>query len=445
MKTSLLVALIIFWSCSSQASLIAIIDSGTDMKHDAIKESAWNNSVDIPMNDRDEDFNGYQDDFYGWNFAESNSQVIDYNYLGTLNDKIRRFFDIQTTILMGTASRGDVDWARGQLKDPAFIKRISIYGNFMHGTHVAGIALKQSPESQILAAKIIPTEAKLPGQKLNSEKGLGTFLLKKGLGVLAGQQMKLMAEVAAYIDGHKALIANGSFGTGYPQSKKIVETLAKTFLRRELTKEESHEVTLHFLETLLKKGHKMVEAAPNTLFVFAAGNDGLNNDQFPVSPTNIDAPNVISVAATAGMRGLAPFSNYGLKVHVAAPGVGIQSTVPGNEYLAVSGTSQAAPYVAGVAASIRDLNDQLTPAEVKALLIKTVDHRDDLNGKILSGGIINADRAKEAARLSRQMTLEQAIEVAKNDIADRPQIGYKSNHELVNMPGMVLPLPNPFR
>ena len=43
---------------------------------------------------QDDDGNGYIDDVYGWNFAENNNQVIDYSYLGTLNDNIRKFFEI---------------------------------------------------------------------------------------------------------------------------------------------------------------------------------------------------------------------------------------------------------------------------------------------------------------------------------------------------------------
>jgi subtilisin family serine protease len=64
-------------------------------------------------------------------------------------------------------------------------------------------------------------------------------------------------------------------------------------------------------------------------FICAAGNDGADNDAEGFFPANYDLPNIISVAATGENDALASFSNYGAKmVDVAAPGVGILSTVP---------------------------------------------------------------------------------------------------------------------
>ena len=67
----------------------------------------------------------------------------------------------------------------------------------------------------------------------------------------------------------------------------------------------------------------------NMLFVAAAGNDGLNNDQQPGYPASYDSPNIISVAAIDNSGKLADFSNYGASsVDIAAPGTNIFSTVP---------------------------------------------------------------------------------------------------------------------
>ena len=87
------------------------------------------------------------------------------------------------------------------------------------------------------------------------------------------------------------------------------------------------------------------------LFVAAAGNEHNNNDRKPSYPANYKQPNVISVAAIDKHGRLANFSNYGRKsVHIAAPGVDIYSTLPKNEYTFYSGTSMAAPHVAGAIA-----------------------------------------------------------------------------------------------
>ena len=97
----LIICVILFLSQATLASTIAIIDSGTDMEHDLIKPQAWINPGEIADNNRDEDHNGYQDDIFGWNFPGKNNQVIDYSYLGTLNDNIRKFFAIQAKFFDG--------------------------------------------------------------------------------------------------------------------------------------------------------------------------------------------------------------------------------------------------------------------------------------------------------------------------------------------------------
>lgn len=445
---SLLALLAATFTVGANASNVAIIDSGTDMLHKDIAPQAWVNPLEIPRNQRDEDGNGYEDDVHGWNFAEQNHQVIDYKYLGRLTYDVRRFFDIQTAMMQGSATDEDIKWMRAKLQDQDFVKQLQVYGNFMHGTHVGGIAARQSADAKIMAVKIIPTEVSLPfftQPKKEDKNGLGMFLLKQGLGALAKQQMKMLEEVAVYVDNHKMDIANGSFGTGYPQAKMIVETLGRTIIK-DITDEQIEEATMHFLNTLIKEGDHMVQAAENTLFVFAAGNDGLDNDKYPTSPTNIQADNVISVSATLRRGKLATFSNYGEKmVDVAAPGVGILSAVPGNQYLRVSGTSQAAPYVANIASKVKDANPELSPRQMRAIITKTVDKKDWLKGKVMSQGIVNKDRATRAAILSRTMEVEKAIATANVEVADITE-DYVSELKVrpTTLEGLVLPLPGQF-
>ncbi len=441
------VALVVFLFCAftfmkSEAATVAIIDSGTDMQHESIANQSWINPIDSTINDRDEDGNGYQDDINGWNFAESNNEVIDYSYLGLLDREIERFFEVQAKMMTGEASEEDMAWLRERVSDSEFIKKLTVYGNFMHGTHVGAIAINDANKSKLLAIKLLPTEVKLPGDE-KFFGGIKDRLIKFALGQLAKQQMVLLTEIADYVNGHKAEVANGSFGTGYAQARMLIKTISEG-LGLNLTDEEIKKYSIHFLDELIKNGQDMVAQAPNTLFVFASGNDGSNNDLFPGSPTNIRADNSISVGATVGYDSLAPFSNYGKKtVDVVAPGYNIYSAVPGNKYLRVSGTSQAAPYVSNVALKIFEANDELSPSEVKKILIDTVDKREELKEKVLSEGVVNSIRAVRAANLSLKMPLVEAIASAQEEIGDRP-IDKSNALPLLNN-SYVVPLPSIFK
>ncbi len=409
---------------ASQGGTFAIIDSGVDIEHNDLAPIIWHNPNEIPNNNRDEDRNGYQDDIYGWNFAEDNNQVIDYKYLGLLDNDIKRFFEIQAKAIAGQISEEELTWARAKLKDEEFLKRVMTYGNFMHGTHVAGITAKNITDSKLLSVKLIPTEVNLPGSKDKKEnKGnLRINLVKYLLNQLSIQQAKLMKNIFVYVADHNVSVANGSFGTGYPQAQAIAKLILDGIFKREVTEAEIKEVAIFFLQSSIDANTGAVKAAPNTLFVFAAGNDGMDNDIYPASPASIDADNVISVAATFDDNGIAVFSNFGKKnVDVAAPGVNILSSVPGNEYLAVSGTSQAAPFVANIAVKIKEQNPELTPLQIKKILMRTVDKRDYLKGKTISEGIVNLKRSVEAARLSVDLSLNKAIEVSYNKVLDQKQ------------------------
>ncbi len=132
------------------------------------------------------------------------------------------------------------------------------------------------------------------------------------------------------------------------------------------------------------------------LVVCAAGNEAKDNDtdERPSYPASFQLPNVVSVAAHDNQDRLVSFTNYGKEtVHVAAPGIGIYSTVRGG-YLWLQGTSFAAPFVAGVAAMLRGQEPLLSPLEVKNRLIQTVvPLHYYVKERLVSGGRVNAFNA----------------------------------------------------
>jgi subtilisin family serine protease len=143
------------------------------------------------------------------------------------------------------------------------------------------------------------------------------------------------------------------------------------------------------LEDVIRKAQEA-----GILFVAASGNDSSNTDQMPQYPAGYNLPNVISVAALNRQDELASFSNYGAKsVHLAAPGANILSTWLGNEYEEHSGTSMATPMVSGVAALVLSKRPGLSVDELRSVLFKSVDKIPHLNGKVSTGGRINAAKA----------------------------------------------------
>jgi len=130
------------------------------------------------------------------------------------------------------------------------------------------------------------------------------------------------------------------------------------------------------------------------LFVAASGNSSANTDRRPHFPSSYKLPNVLSVAALNRRDELASFSNFGVKsVHLAAPGAEILSTWLNGDYREASGTSMATPVVSGVAALIISVNPDITMEQLHKRLLDTADRLDTLNGKVASGGRVNAARA----------------------------------------------------
>jgi thermitase len=108
------------------------------------------------------------------------------------------------------------------------------------------------------------------------------------------------------------------------------------------------------------------------IFVTAAANDGKNNDKTDVYPANAGLPNMITVAASGATDAKPSWSNYGkARVSLAAPGENIMSTIPGDKYSNMSGTSMATPLVAGIVGFLKAQDPTLTGVEIKALLQTT--------------------------------------------------------------------------
>ena len=218
-----------------------------------------------------------------------------------------------------------------------------------HGTHVAGIIGAQGNNSVGIAG--VNWETQVMGLKFLDGNGEGN----------TGDA----ASAIDYAVDHGARVINASWG-------------GPAFS--------------HALYSAIRRANQR-----GVLVVAAAGNDGINADSSPDYPAAFDLPNVISVAGTDRADRLLDFSNYGAKsVDLAAPGDDVYSTVPSvsdkSGYAAFSGTSMAAPFVAGAVALYLSQFPGATVDQVRAALLGTVDRLPTLAGRTVSGGRVNLAR-----------------------------------------------------
>lgn len=190
-------------------------------------------------------------------------------------------------------------------------------------------------------------------------------MIVKALGTKAGTgSPENVAKAIRYAEANGAVICNLSFGTT-KYSEELYQTIKKS----------------------------------NMLFVVAAGNGdmadrGYDIDGQPVYPAAFDLDNIISVANLQLDGKLDPASNFGIKsVDLAAPGSYILSTVSGNGYSYMTGTSMAAPMVTGAAAMLYSYDPSLTLNDVKVRLLSSVHKLNSLMGKTLTGGMLDISAA----------------------------------------------------
>lgn len=137
------------------------------------------------------------------------------------------------------------------------------------------------------------------------------------------------------------------------------------------------------------------------LVIAAAGNEHQNTDipENRYYPAAYGLSNIITVAATDIHNNLLASSNWGQNhVDVTAPGDNIYSSLPGNRWGYMGGTSMATPFVSGIAAQIKACNPKLTYVQIKSIILSSVDRFPQLSGKIRTSGRVNEYAALLAAK-----------------------------------------------
>jgi subtilisin family serine protease len=161
----------------------------------------------------------------------------------------------------------------------------------------------------------------------------------------------------------------------------------------------------------LEQAVNTLTAEFGTTFVIAAGNDGEFGDETVGSPSSADA--AISVGAVSKQDELAVFSSRGprvgdgaIKPDITAPGVDIVAAraagtqlgeLVGDDYVAISGTSMAAPHVAGAVAILAGQHPDWTPEQLKATLMASADPHPALGPFAQGAGRVDVARAVRQA------------------------------------------------
>ena len=240
-----------------------------------------------------------------------------------------------------------------------------------HGTHVAGIVGAVGDNNQGIAG--VNHQVRLMALKFINSSGSG-----------------LTSNAVAAIDyaiAHGANVINASWGAGF------------------------------FSEALQDAIQSANDAG--ILFVAAAGNSSLDNDSSPYYPASYQVPNVLAVAATERDDLRRSSSHFGaVSVDLGAPGEAILSTLPNSSYGNRSGTSMAAPHVAGTAALLLAQKPNLTPQQLKANLMFSGDPNADLSNKTVTGRRLNAHAALTVIDALPQLVIND-VSVVEGDTVDK--------------------------
>jgi thermitase len=205
-----------------------------------------------------------------------------------------------------------------------------------HGTHCAGIAAATTNNEVGIAG--VGYNCSIMGLKVLSASGSGMW--------------SDIAEAITYAADHGAKVISMSLGSSSSSS--------------------TIEAALNYA------------SSRNVVIVAAAGNDGTTTPHYPAFYSG-----VIAVGASDQSDQRSSFSTYGSWVDVAAPGSSILSTYPDNRYAAMSGTSMAAPHVAGLAGLVwAHLGESATAGRVREQI---EDHCDSI-GNWTAKGRINVER-----------------------------------------------------
>ena len=451
--------------------VVGVVDSGTDLLHEDLKDVAWVNQKEIPSNGVDDDKNGYVDDINGWNFLGTiYKEHLEYQRIvkdPSIADEASvkeatKFYDEKVAAAKANEKRYGQMLKMVSNADDALSKHFnkSDYSkDEVSNTVTEDTALKQSIEvaKQMYGFGLSSlSQAKQELSKLveNASSMLSGEDLKKEYRSVLGDNPNTMDNIS-YGDaatGHSTKDeAHGTHVSGIIGASRNnnigmngVATNVKIMAVRAVPDGDEYDKDVALgLRYAVDNGAKVINtsfgkgfspkkewvyeailyaASKDVLIVNAAGNDGKDLDVEKTYPNDSRdlvteiSDNVLTVGAMSANYDEnlpASFSNYGkINVDVFAPGVQIYSTTPEGEYAKFSGTSMAAPSTAGVAALLRSYYPKLSASQVKHILMN-------------SGTMIDLDVIKPGSR-SRENPKGEKVSFSELSVSGRVVNAYNA-------------------
>lgn len=335
---------------------VAIWDSGVDAP--IFKGQMWTNPAE-KTDGKDDDGDGFVDDVHGIAFTLYSDRTPELLFpldadqrarFPQMRNNTKGYLDLQANIDSAEATalkRHIASLKRDEVK--AFREDLGLFGNFTHGTHVAGIAAAGNPAVRLLAARITFDHRLIPDVPTREQ---------------AVKDAQAARDTVAYFKAHGVRVVNMSWG-GSPKDVEAAFEVNGAGGTPEERKKLARELFLIGKDALVEA----FKAAPEILFVCAAGNS--NNDAAfdDLVPSGIDLPNILTVGAVDQAGEETSFTSFGPNVDVHANGFEVDSYIPGGERLKYSGTSMASPNVVNLAAKLLALDPSLT-VEQTIMLIK---------------------------------------------------------------------------
>ncbi len=370
--------------------IVAVIDSGIDINHEAFKGRIWENANEIPYDGIDNDGNGYIDDIHGWNFlGEVEKENLE------LTRKFRRCGE--ENLLEGEDRR---DCFRVEkefnkkykkaIQDFNYVKAYSSYfGKEAYNHYYNQVHFLLNPSYN-------PREGSIEGALYNEEWGNPNVLPRRDeeshgthvAGIIAGRKLN---NISIGVNPYAKIMALRVVPEGDERARDVSRAVIYA------VKNGARIINMSF-GNYENTGHKELmnafeyAASEGVLIVHAAGNDSFNINKMIHSPTRKGGSKrlvnswieVGSSTSTIYLNkenqkyyvnsSLLPssFSNYGNDyVDIFAPGSQIYAPVPSGQYASMSGTSMASPLVSGVASLLLSYNPDLNGEDLKEAIIQS--------------------------------------------------------------------------